>query len=418
VNTSLRERIPAPVLELARTLDREGERTWIVGGCIRDLLLGRTVSDWDLATSAKPQRVQKIFPRTIPTGIAHGTVTVMHRGIAYEVTTLRGEGAYSDGRRPDSVYFVDDIRDDLERRDFTVNAIAYDPNADVLVDPFEGRKDLDERVLRAVRDPVLRFREDGLRILRATRFVATLELALDRATEDAIPGALDVLAKVSRERMRDEWMKTMKAREPSIGFRLMRRLGVLGVVAPALAKTDEDAFERALVALDRASDPLVRHAALASSLGVGEDAARASESVFRELRYSNDERRTISDLLRFADVADRRTLGRPQARRHLRRVGRERIDGFLEFERARDDSVDGEATQAWARSVNEERDAGMIFEARELAMRGDEVADRVGRGPIVKETLERLLAYVDEDPSNNRHDLLLARIDAARGAPT
>src|SRR5262249_21364017 len=152
---------------------------------------------------------------TIPTGIEHGTITVREGGVSYEVTTLRGEGAYTDGRRPDSVEFVDDVEQDLARRDFTVNAIAYDPIDDVLVDPFGGRADMAKKLIRAVGDPIERFTEDGLRVLRAARFVATLEMELDPATHDAIGETLDTFRKVSPERVRDEWLKTMKAKKPS-----------------------------------------------------------------------------------------------------------------------------------------------------------------------------------------------------------
>ena len=196
------DRFPPALLEVVRTLEERGHRSWIVGGCLRDLLLGRPASDWDLATSARPEAVMSAFKRTIPTGIKHGTVTVVVRGTSFEVTTLRGEGAYSDGRRPDSVAFVDDIEADLARRDFTVNAIAFDPVTSELADPFSGLADIESRTLRAVGDPLARFSEDGLRILRGARFTATLGFTLDPATEAAFAPTLPVYAKVSKERVR------------------------------------------------------------------------------------------------------------------------------------------------------------------------------------------------------------------------
>src|SRR4051812_26620405 len=180
-----RVEFPRDVTDLCARLAERGKRSWIVGGCVRDLLFGREVSDWDLATDARPDELMKIFPRAIPTGIEHGTVTVVIGKKHYEVTTLRGEAAYSDGRRPDAVHFVDDITADLARRDFTFNAIAIDPTTKVIIDPFDGRRDLEARVLRAVGNPIERFSEDGLRVLRAARFVATLEVTLDPATERA-----------------------------------------------------------------------------------------------------------------------------------------------------------------------------------------------------------------------------------------
>src|SRR6185503_7406165 len=183
--------VPRDVLDICGRLRTHGKRAWVVGGCVRDLVLGRDVADWDVCTDALPDQMMKIFPRAVPTGIAHGTITVVHDGKHYEVTTLRGEAAYSDGRRPDAVHFVDDIVRDLARRDFTVNAIALDPMSGEIIDPFDGQRDLAARTLRAVGDPRERFSEDGLRVLRAARFVATLDLDLDSATRAAIEPTLD-----------------------------------------------------------------------------------------------------------------------------------------------------------------------------------------------------------------------------------
>src|SRR3984885_5258458 len=154
--------VPPDVIDLCERLRSRGKRAWIVGGCVRDLMLGRIAADWDIATDARPKELLSIFPRAIPTGIEHGTVTVVVNKRHYEVTTLRGEAAYSDGRHPDAVHFVDDITADLARRDFTVNAMAVDPADGKLIDPFDGRKDLEAKVLRAVGDPVERFSEGGL----------------------------------------------------------------------------------------------------------------------------------------------------------------------------------------------------------------------------------------------------------------
>src|SRR5262245_25620561 len=206
---------------------------------MRDLLRGKEAKDWDIATDARPEEVVAMFRKVIPTGLQHGTVTVVVGGHHYEVTTLRGEGAYSDGRRPDTVEFVDDITADLARRDFTFNAIALDPIGGHVIDPFGGQKDLAARVVRAVGDADERFVEDGLRVLRAARFAATLECSIDPATEAAMGHArsLATFRKVSSERIRDEWMKSMLARTPSVAFEAMRRTNVLGVVCPELLES-------------------------------------------------------------------------------------------------------------------------------------------------------------------------------------
>ena len=236
--------VPEDVVFVLRRLRTAGKQAFSAGGAVRDVVraaLGEeagTPQDFDVATDALPEEVQRLFPRTAPTGIAHGTITVLSGTHHVEVTTFRGEGPYLDGRRPSSVTFLGEIEGDLARRDFTVNAIAWDPLSDDLRDPFGGVGDLEHRRLRAVGDPLARFREDGLRPLRAVRFAATLRLALDRPTEKAIPQALDVFGKVAWERIRDELLKLLGAPQPSRGLVLMRDTGLLGKVLPELLDFD------------------------------------------------------------------------------------------------------------------------------------------------------------------------------------
>src|SRR5882762_2861680 len=211
-------------MAVLRTLRGASKQAWLAGGAVRDILCGRTPEDFDVATDALPDEVAKLFPRVVPTGILHGTVTVLSGEHKVEVTTFRGEGPYLDGRRPSSVTFLGDIEGDLARRDFTVNAMAWDPIAGELRDPFGGALDLRRGLLRAVGEPLDRFREDGLRPLRAVRFASTLRLALDRRTERAIPQALDVFSKVAWERVREELSKLLvRGDPPSRGLRLLRR---------------------------------------------------------------------------------------------------------------------------------------------------------------------------------------------------
>src|SRR3954451_9207303 len=207
-----RKLIPDDVLALCRRLREAGHQAHLVGGGVRDLLLGRGPADFDVATSAHPDEVMRLFGQryAIPTGLQHGTVTVLaSEERPVEVTTYRGEGEYLDGRRPSSVHFGATLEEDLARRDFTMNAIAYDPIDDVLADPFAGRADLAARLVRAVGDPVARFREDGLRPMRAVRQAAQLGFTIDPPTAAAIPAALDSFRKVSAERIRDELCKLL-----------------------------------------------------------------------------------------------------------------------------------------------------------------------------------------------------------------
>ena len=198
-------RLDAGAAALLARLHGAGYAAYAVGGCVRDSLLGRTPQDWDLCTSARPEQVLALFGegQCIPTGLQHGTVTIKYGGQLYETTTFRTEGAYTDGRHPDEVHFVPDVRQDLARRDFTINAMAYN-DAEGLIDPFGGQQDLQQGILRAVGDPATRFEEDALRILRALRFSAKLGFALDPATAAAALAARDTLRTVSAERLYTE----------------------------------------------------------------------------------------------------------------------------------------------------------------------------------------------------------------------
>jgi tRNA nucleotidyltransferase (CCA-adding enzyme) len=431
-------------------LRAHGKRGWLVGGCVRDLLMGRPHADWDLATDAVPTEVMRIFPRTHPTGIDHGTVTVMVGKTPIEVTTLRGEGGYSDGRRPDSVQFVSDLEQDLARRDFTVNAIAIDPTDLAIIDPFGGQKDLEGKRLRAVGDARERFSEDGLRVLRAARFVATLEFELDPDTFAAIEPTLDTFRKVSPERVRDEWVKTMKAREPSRAFDVMLRGGILGVTCPELtlgvgmAQNRYHAFDvwrHALTCMDACrGDAILRIAALLHD--VGKPATRAmsdktqdytfyehdrvgaeiADPICQRLRFSNDERARIVALVRHHLFHyDQWSDG--TVRRWIRRVGKERVEDLYLLNEAdvrakgKDASPDLAALEALKAHVERVLAAGAALSARDLAVNGHDLMRALGRppGPWLKEVLDGLLEAVTNDPALNEREALLARAKELAG---
>jgi tRNA nucleotidyltransferase (CCA-adding enzyme) len=316
-----------------------GHQGWLVGGCVRDSLRAQLsgsgvagswrAKDWDLATDATPEQVMRAFRKVIPTGIEHGTVTVLLRDTQVEVTTLRSEHGYGDGRRPDQVEFVSSIDADLARRDFTVNAIAFEPQSESLIDPFGGLHDLEARLLRAVGDPARRFAEDGLRVLRAARFVAALEFELEPATALAIRPSLATYRQVSAERIHDEWNKTLRARTPSRGFRIMAEHGLLEITAPelsalALRRSEPgDALSVALERTDRCPAQLeLRLGALTRELDpVPARAAELADALLARLRYSNAERKTVGRLNRAESLPlDREPTG-PALRRWLRAVG-------------------------------------------------------------------------------------------------
>ncbi len=393
--------IPDPVIEVCRRLDEAGHRAWVVGGCVRDLLMGREVSDWDLATSALPGEVQATFKRTIPTGIQHGTVTVVSRGRHYEITTLRGEGAYSDGRRPDSVEFVREIEADLGRRDFTVNAIAFDPLRETLVDPWGGLADLDAKVIRAVGDPAARFGEDGLRVLRAARFAATLCFTLDPATEAAIAPSLETFRKVSPERVHEEWRKALRSARPSPAFEVMRRTGILAITCAPLAALDDDAFARTMARLDRCRvEHELRLAALLSGL---EDAAWA-DGWLRGLRASNQERKRVLHLYVHAKVPEASALDAAGVRRWLSAVGLDAVGDVLELARA-----SGQDVQALRDRARAEVDRGVPLAIGDLPITGEDVVRIAGKKPgrYVGELLGEALEHVLEDPARAERERLL-----------
>ena len=429
--------------DICKELRKAGERAWVVGGCVRDTLRGERVNDWDVATSARPEKVQKVFRRVIPTGIDHGTVTVLWKGEAFEVTTLRGEGQYSDGRRPDSVVFVGDIDQDLARRDFTVNAIAYDPVDEQLADPFGGLQDMQKKVLRAVGDPSERFGEDGLRILRGARFVATLDFELETDTEAAFRGALDTFGKVSPERVREEWLKTMKARAPSRAFDVMRRTGILEVTYPELLEQvgceqnkwhAYDVWDHTMHVLDESEgDPVERIAALLHDVAkprtrahsdktndwtfyhhekVGADMA---DRWLRDYRFSNQERDLITGLIRHHLICYSSEWTDAAVRRFIKRVGSDQIDPLLRLGEAdalgkgREVEAELAALAELRKRVDKAMQEGSALSTGDLAIRGNDVIPLLdgGAGPAVGKLLRALLERVIDDPSLNTRDKLM-----------
>lgn len=439
----LRQQIARPVLEICKELRNAGERAWVVGGCVRDTLRGEQVNDWDVATTARPEKVQDTFHRVIPTGIDHGTVTVLWKGQAFEVTTLRGEGMYSDGRRPDSVVFVSDIEEDLARRDFTVNAIAYDPVDSRVVDPFGGLADMESGILRAVGKASERFQEDGLRILRGARFVATLEFELEPETEAAFAGALDTFRKVSPERVREEWLKAMKARAPSRAFEVMRRTGILEVTYPELLEQvgceqnqwhAYDVWDHTMRVLDESDgDPIERVAALLHDVGKPRTRAKSDktndwtfyhhETVgadmadrwLREYRFSNDERSLITALIRHHLICYSSEWTDAAVRRFIKRVGADNVDPLLRLGEAdalgKGRHVEEElaALKELRGRVAHELEEGGALTTRDLAIGGNDVIPLLegGAGPAVGQILRALLEKVIDDPSLNTRDKLM-----------
>ncbi|HET8538285.1 MAG TPA: tRNA cytidylyltransferase [Anaeromyxobacter sp.] len=419
--------LPRPVEEVLRTLRAAGHRSWIVGGAVRDLLLRRPRGgDFDVATPATPEQVRALFRKVVPTGVEHGTVTVVLGGEPIEVTTFRGEGAYVDGRRPESVTFHTDLEADLARRDFTMNALAWDPLAPEFRDPFGGRADIARRVIRAVGDPAARFGEDGLRAMRAVRFAAQLGYGLHPRTRAAIPGALDVVRKVSVERVSDELAALVVAPHAERGLALMRRTGLLDVVLPAASALAPAALDHAAAVLRAVpDDPALRFAALLHGLGAAE-----AERVLVGLRQPGRVSGEVAALVR----AHACRLSGPEplpaspaeVRRWLSRVGPGRSEAQLALARAEAAASRGRAAReevkALAAAVARAKAASPPLSAQELALDGRAVMAILGGGPgpHVGEALRHLLDRVLEDPSLNGPAALERELRAwwlARKAP-
>jgi tRNA nucleotidyltransferase (CCA-adding enzyme) len=451
---SLESAIPTAVRRIGQRLTEAGFRSWVVGGCVRDHVLAQLRgdgsgaalrNDWDVATNALPEDVMRLFRRVIPTGIKHGTVTVLLDGGSYEVTTLRGETTYSDGRRPDSVFFVDDIVRDLARRDFTINAMAYDVMTDTLIDPFDGVRDLRDGVLRAVGDPAARFGEDGLRVLRAARFVATLGVEIEPATAAAIEPSLASYAKVSTERIREEWVKSMSAACPSRAFTVMRDHGMLAITAPELLESVGceqnrfhafDVWGHAMACLDACPpEPTLRMAGLLHDIGKPRSrafsdktndytfyeheriGAEIADALLSRLRFSNEERARIVGLVRHHLICYDSSWSDAAVRRWIRRVTPELLEDLYRLNRAdilakgRDASEDLERLALLQSRVASVLANGAAMSVRDLAVNGHDLMKELGMkpGPELGRVLSTLLEEVIEAPELNQREPLLER---------
>jgi len=407
---------PPAVRWIVHTLERGGFETWAVGGAVRDVLLGHPSGDWDLTTRARPDDVRRLFRRTVPIGVEHGTVGVLtDDGVMFEVTTFRRD-VETDGRHA-VVAFADRVEEDLARRDFTLNAIAWHPLREELLDPFDGVRDLEAGVLRAVGEPKRRFAEDFLRVLRALRFAGRFELTIEDGTWTALLAATRHLPALSAERIREELIKVLDAdARPSTALGLYRSSGVIAVLYPELedvALADSARWATTLRIVDAlpVGRALLRLAALLRPLE-----ARATAQVLMRLRLSNaqvDEtaRRAGAPPLPAAEA------GEGEVRRWLAGVGPERLGAVARLELAAARTAEGgagrrdpaEVVAAWRRARVMLRTRPPLCVA-DLELDGRDLI-RLGLrpGPAFGRILERLLEWVLEDPTRNRRDVLEER---------
>jgi tRNA nucleotidyltransferase (CCA-adding enzyme) len=430
---------PPAVTGIIATLNDGGHAAYAVGGCIRDVMLGREPLDWDLATDALPQRMLELFPGAVYEN-AFGTVAVRTGHELYQVTTFRKEHDYADFRRPHRLEFGTDLRRDLARRDFTVNAIAWgravDAPRDELVDPFDGLRDVDDRLLRAVGEPDARFREDALRMVRAVRLAATRELAIEPRTMAAIAANAELVGHLSGERIGTELTKLLAAPVPSRGLRIAHDTGLLAVISPELAAQagvaqnkvpGEDLWDHTLRSVDAApaDRPVVRLAALLHDIGkpatladghfhhhdaVG---AEQAEALLRRLRIPRVVSDEVTDLIRHHMFTVDPTATDAAIRRFIKRIGPDRIDALFALRRADDIGSglppDRPPLVAFRARIDAELAAEAVLDRYSLEIDGNDLIRDLGLapGPRVGRILDELVERVIADPALNEAPTLL-----------
>ena len=431
-------KLPQDVVYILETLNQAGYSAYAVGGCVRDMFLERTPQDWDVTTAAPPEVILSSFTKTIPTGIKHGTVTVVLDGGQYEVTTFRVDGVYADHRKPETVTFTDDICADLSRRDFTMNAMAYHPGTG-LVDPFGGRKDIEKKLIRCVGDPLVRFDEDALRMLRALRFSAQTGFAIDETILDAISELASLLSAVSGERIRDELMKILLTDRLSV-FDIMHQIGLLAVILPefdACFGVEQNikyhiydvAHHIVKVTENVPKEPVLRLAALLHDVGKpmrkttdengvdhfkGHDKAgvELADAILSRLRFDNQTKEQVQKLIAYHDRRPAET--KMSVRRMVGSLGAELFPALLAVKRAdtlgQNPSLLSErlAYLDHIEALYEEIMAdGDALTVSALAICGHDVMALGYQGKEVGEVLRKALDAVLENPSLNQKEELL-----------
>lgn len=480
--------IPHYVISVARVLIKEGYKAYLVAGAIRDSLLGMTPHDYDIATDALPEQLIKLFPKSLAVGAQFGTIVVVQQdssgeSFTVEVTTLRNEEDYLKGRWPSKVNFVRNLEEDLKRRDFTINALAMDlseqgltylqqhPEREehfelshqhsfdfTIIDYFSGRQDLENKVIRAVGDPIARFTEDGLRPYRACRFASQLGFSIEQQTFNAISQCLNVSAMVSMERIRDEFMKLlMRSPKPSVGLELLRTSGLLKLFLPELNETYGvqqdighafDVYHHLLRTVDLAPDS-VKLAALFHDIAKPETStgdghfyghdqlgAKQTEKIMKRLRFSNLEIKKVSNLVRWhmffypytpeelnqhdqkdsEEVKAARFWSDGAVRRFIKRVGLENIEDLFALRIA---DATSEPVSMWSPEeivalqarISKVLEEDTALKVSDLAINGKNIMHEfhLTPGPVIGKTLDFLLELVIENPNLNGKDELLTK---------
>ena len=434
--------LPKHVKFIIDTLEKAGYEAYAVGGCVRDSILGRRPNDWDITTSAKPLETKALFKKTFDTGIQHGTVSVLLDKEIYEVTTFRIDGEYEDSRHPKEVSFTSKLSEDLLRRDFTINAMAYNDSKG-LVDLYGGLEDIKSKTIRCVGNPYDRFSEDALRIMRAVRFASQLDYQIEEETKKAIKELAPTLSKISAERVQVELVKMMVSDHPEY-IKTAYELGITKVILPEFDACMEceqnnphhiySVGEHTLVVLKSVKpDKVLRLAALFHDMGKVPskttdengvdhfkchpiDSAKIAHGIFKRLKFDND---TEKHVCRIVEMHDWTMSAKPERMRHyINKIGEEYFPEMFEFNRA---DLEGQSDFKIEEKLDNlsklEKAYGEIIRNKEcvslktLAVTGKDVIEAgVKPGPQVGEVLDKLLQMVLDDPSKNDRDILLSEL--------
>ncbi len=441
VEENVHIKIPERAEQIIDAIEGAGFEAYAVGGCVRDSILGREPQDWDITTSARPEQVKALFPRCIDTGIQHGTVTVMMGREGFEVTTYRVDGKYEDGRHPTEVQFTPSLEEDLKRRDFTINAMAYN-HRQGLVDIFGGREDMDAGLLRCVGNPAARFSEDALRILRAVRFSAQLGYEIEEGTREGIRLLSENLRCISAERIQAELVKLVCSPHPDF-LREAYALGVTRVFFPEFDRAMEteqehphhcfSVGEHILHSMKAVrADRILRLAMLFHDLGKPDTLERDHEGIthfhghsvvsadlakkiLRHLKFDNDTCSLVQKLVLYHDYGNDQEPDMRKLRRAVNKIGTDAFPGLFEVKRAdilaqsdyhRQEKL--ERLEHWQELYRRVMDERQCISLKQLAVSGrDLIADGMEPGKEVGRVLQQLLELVLEDPGYNTRERLL-----------
>jgi putative nucleotidyltransferase with HDIG domain len=431
--------VPRIVHAFATRFSNAGYCLYIVGGAVRDFLLNRLNTDYDFTTDAEPQQVMKLFRSVIPTGIQHGTVTVLFQGSSFEVTTFRTEAGYTDRRHPDTVHFVRSLAEDLKRRDFTMNALAADAITGSIIDYHKGKEDIEQRIIRAIGDPHKRFSEDALRILRGCRFAAQLGFSIESDTAAAMADLATHLRYVSGERIRTELLKILESPIPSQGFLALHACGALAVILPELSQGDQvaqkgahqlDVMHHGIAACDAVPRhrPLVRLAALLHDIGKVETkrmaddgevtfhrhealSAKMAQNILSRLKFSNDEKSTVINLINNHMFHYTPDWSDGAVRRFVKRVGKHALEDVfmlrLADQMATDHQQRPQQILALKQRIADVLQESTALSIKDLAINGNDLAALgIPKGPTMGIILNQLLETVLDDPHQNTVETL------------